>query len=421
MSVLLGEHPWERGEGFRSDLRMSRDWLGEPAHLIAALFAMVMEPLGTAPASVGFTALCVVGLLRAPVLLSVWRRMLAQGWIQLLIAWIAWSAISIAWSPDPVKGIDRLWNLKFFVWLFLLWPLRRHWKILFGGFLFATLVMQGIQATGEFFHLTRKGRPLAGGLRHPTMAGVWNAIALSCWLFVSVAAGWRTMLLSLPMATLCGFGFVWAGQRAALVGIVVEILIANVILALVASGWVRRAITRGIVGSLIVGAVFLLAGDKLTAKVNKVSREAAQSLQGDAPEVYEVRLALWKLSLSAWERQPIVGVGLGGYQKSTADIEIPHSTHKLHTYDTSHSTYVMILTECGVVGLLLFASWSIAFFVRGIRVLREDPIRIGALGGSIIWYSAAAFDSFNTRGVFLTVGVIMMALAAMPRDMPVRR
>lgn len=408
-------HPWEGGADLRNELRTTRDLIGEPAHLLVALFAMVMEPLGTAPASVGFTSLFIVGCLRMPVLLPVWRRMLDQTWIRLLLVWIAWCAISIAWSPDPIKGIDRLWNLKYFAWLFLLWPLHRHWKVLFGGFLFATLVMQGIQASGEFLHLTRKGKSLASGMRHPTMAGMWNAIALSCWLFVSVASGWRTLVLALPMAVLCGFGFVWAGQRAAVVGILVEILIANVLLGFVAKGWVKKAITRGLIGIIIVGSVYLVAGDNLARKVNQASKEATQSLQGDAPEIVETRLALWKLSLAAWQEQPIFGVGLGGYQKATADIDIAYSKHPIHTFDTSHSTYVMVLTECGVIGLGLLLAWAGAFFLTAIGQLCTDPIRIGALGGAIVWFSAAAFDSFNTRGVFLTVGVIMMALAVMPR------
>jgi hypothetical protein len=35
-------------------------------------------------------------------------------------------------------------------------------------------------------------------------------------------------------------------------------------------------------------------------------------------------------------------------------------------------------------------------------------------GGTVIWYAAAVGDSFHTREMFLVVGVIMMALAAMP-------
>ena len=416
----LSLHPWKSDLDWRNAQGTTRggrwcDIVGEPAHLIAAIFALIMEPISTATASIGFATLCVVAALRLPVLWPIWRRMFEQTWIKLLVLWIVWTAISIAWSPDRHVGVDRLSHIKFFAWLPLLWPLHRYWKWLFGGFLFSTMVLQGIQISGEFFGATYKDASIASGMRHPTMAGMWNAIALSCWLFLSVSAGWRVLCLSIPMATLSAFGFFWAGQRAALVGILIEIALANIILGIVAKGWIRKAITRGAIGILILGVVYFVAGARMTAKLEQVSKETKQSLQGDAPEIVECRIAMWKMSLIAWEKSPIFGVGLGGYRKSTAEIDVGYKRENIYKYDTSHSTYIMILTESGIVGLALFLVWGVAFFVRAIVCLRADPVRIGAFGGTIIWFSAAAFDSFHTRGVFLTVGVIMIALAVMPR------
>ena len=416
----LSIHPWESDLDWRNAQGTTRggrwcDIVGEPAHLIAAIFAMIMEPISTATASVGFTTLCVVAALRLPVLWPIWRRMFGQTWIKLLLLWIVWTAISIAWSLDRSVGLDVLWHIKFFAWLPLLWPLHRYWKWLFGGFLLSTMILQGIQIYGIFFGGTYKGASLATGMRHPTMAGLWNAIALSCWLFLSVSAGWRTLLLSFPMSVLSAFGFFWAGQRAALAGILIEIALANIILGIVAKGWIRKAITRAAIGVVILCSVWFIAGSKLTAKVVQVSKETTQSLQGDAPEIIECRLAMWEMSLIAWEKSPIFGVGLGGYQKATAEIDVGYKQEDIHRYDTPHSTYIMILTESGIVGLALFLAWGVAFFVRAISCLRDDPLRVGVFGGTIIWFSAGAFDSFHTRGVFLTVGVIMIALAVMPR------
>lgn len=414
MTGTLSAHPWEQELDWRNDARATRDLIGEPAHLIVAIVAMVMEPLGQGPATVGFWSLVGAGVLRAPVLIPIWRRMCSQTWVKLLIGWILWSALSIVWSPSPVIGVDRLWSLKTFAWLPLLWPLHRHWKWLLGGFLFATVVMQGIQISGEFFHRTYKGISLAEGLRHPTMTGMYNGIALSCWLFLSVSAGWRAALLSFPMAALSTFGFFWANQRAAAIGIIVELIIANIILAIVSKGWIGRAMTRGLIGMMLIGCVYFVVGQRLEAKFEQVSREANASLQGDAPEIVESRIAMWKLSLAGWAKTPIIGVGLGGYRAATADIEVAYKREDIHHYETPHSTYIMILTETGVIGLAIFLLWTAAFFVRAVSCLRVDTIRIGAFGGTIIWYSAAATDSFHTRGAFLTIGVIMMALAAMP-------
>lgn len=416
----LNVHPWAVESDWRNELRGTRDLIGEPAHLIAAIFALVMEPISTATASIGFTTLVVVGLLRSPVLLPIWGRMLSFLWIKLLLVWLAWTALSIAWSPDQVTGIDRLWNLKFFAWIPLLWPLHRQWKWLLGGFLFATAVLQGIQISGEFFGRTYKGQSLGRGSRHPTMAGMWNAVALSCWLFLSVAAGWRSLLLSVPMAILSSFGFFWAGQRAAVIGILTELAIANTVLAFVARDWIRKALARCVIGTVIVLCVYFVAGSSLRIKVLQAARETTQSLQGDAPQIIEARLAMWKLSLLAWRASPVCGVGLGGYQGATANIDVKYDRENLHVFKTPHSTYVTILTESGAIGLSLFLAWTAAFFVRSIACLRLEPVRVGAFGGAIIWFTAAAFDTFTARGVFLSLGTIMIAMSVMPPMAAVR-
>ena len=76
----------------------------------------------------------------------------------------------------------------------------------------------------------------------------------------------------------------------------------------------------------------------------------------------------------------------------------------------------MILTENGIVGLALYLGFAAAFFVRAFRVVQVHPIRIGVFGGAVIWFAAAAADTYHMRGVFLSIGVIMMALATMPVD-----
>ena len=93
--------------------------------------------------------------------------------------------------------------------------------------------------------------------------------------------------------------FFWAGQRAALVGILIEIALANIIVGIVAKGWIRKAITRCVIGIVILGTVWFVAGARMTAKLEQVSKETTQSLQGDAPEIIECRIAMWKMSLIA--------------------------------------------------------------------------------------------------------------------------
>jgi len=132
----------------------------------------------------------------------------------------------------------------------------------------------------------------------------------------------------------------------------------------------------------------------------------------------EVRYGMWSMAAKAWTAHPIVGSGLGSYLIATKDVMkgVQANGVDIHTFDTCHSTYFMVLLETGVVGLGLFVWWSALFAWCSVQYVRRDPLRIAAFGGAIIWYSAAAFDSFNTRGVFFGGGVIMMALSAMPLE-----
>jgi len=408
--------------------RAKGDLLGVPAHVAAAIVTIICEAISTATASVGINILLVATMLRAPALLSSWKQMLDQTWIRLLLLWLLWMTISITWSPDVAKGIDRLGTLKYFIWIPLLWPLYKQWRWLFAAFLFSAFVLQCIQVSGAF-GARHQGETLIKGLRHATTAGIWDATALSCWLFLAVAVNWRAMLLCIPLSVLSAVGFVWAGQRAALWGILAEIIIANIVLVFAVRGWLRRTLLRVMLGVIVIGGVYFFIGQELTNKLKRVYNETTKDLtsvessskSNDGTSLtYEERIAMWKMSIIAWRAHPIMGVGYGGYSKATAPIDdVKHPTFDIHTYDHPHSTFVMILTENGLVGLTLFLLWIGAFFVRAFRVVQLDPIRIGVFGGAVIWFAAAVGDSFHTREMFLNLGIFMMALAAMPSNTPV--
>ena len=407
--------------------RAKGDLIGVPAHVAAAIVAIICEAISTATSSVGIFILLIATLLRAPALVPSWKQMFSQTWVKLLLVWIAWMALSITWSPDVTNGIDRLGALKFFIWIPMLWPLHKQWRWLFAGFLLSALVLQGIQVAGAF-GATHQGETLIKGLRHPTLVGEWNAMALSCWLFLAVSVGWRAMALCIPLAILSSIGFVWAGQRGALLGIVVEIVVANIVLLFAVRGWLRRVLIRLLISVIVVGGVYVVFGEGLSARIQILWVEGMKSVgvnvdsepvqnQSNESITSEERIAMWKMSMIAWRAHPIIGVGYGGYSKATEHIDdVVCLRMDVHLHDQPHSLYVMILTENGLVGLTLFFMWTGAFFVRAFKAVQLDSIRISVFGGAIVWFAAGIGDSFHTRGVFLTVGVIMMALAAMPLD-----
>ena len=403
--------------------RAKGDLIGEPAHLVAAIIAIVCEAISTASASVGINILLLATLLRAPALLPSWKQMLSQTWIKLLLLWIVWMAISIAWSPDVPKGFDQFLMLKYFIWIPILFPLYKQWRWLLAGILLSAFVLQCVQVAGAA-GVTYHGQNLTRGIRHPTTVGMWDAIALSCWMFLAVALNWQAMMLCIPLAVLSAVGFIQAGQRAVLVAILVEIIIANIVFVFVACGSLRRTALRVVLAIVVIGGVYFFIGGNLTARLKHAYNEATKNLivvdmnaQPSAPSkiIYEERLAMWGMSLIAWRTHPFTGVGNGGYVNATAHINnVNNPNFDVHFHGHPHSTYIMILMENGLVGLILFLAWVGAFFVRAFKGIQLDPIRVVVFGAAVIWFSAAAVDTFHRNESFLSLGVIMMVMAGMP-------
>ena len=403
--------------------RIKGDLIGEPAHLAAAIFAIVCEAISTASASVGINILLLATLLRAPALVPSWKQMLSQTWFKLLLLWIAWMAISIAWSPDVPKGFDQFLMLKYFIWIPILCPLYKQWRWLLAGILLSAFILQCVQVAGAV-GITYHGQNLTRGIRHPTTVGMWDAITLSCWMFLAVTLTWQKILFCIPLAVLSAAGFIQAGQRATLVGILVEIIIANIVLVFAVCGSLRRAALRVVLAIVVIGGVYFFIGGELTVKLKRVYNEATKNLimvdmnaqTGDPSKIiYEERLAMWRMALIAWRTHPFTGVGNGGYVNATAHINnVKNPNFDVHFHGHPHSTYIMILTENGLVGLILFLAWVGAFFVRAFKGVQLDSIRVVVFGAAVIWFSAAAVDSFHRNESFLSLGVIMMAMAAMP-------
>jgi len=391
--------------------RLRGDLIGEPAHLVVAIVAIVCQVIAEAPHSIGLILLVVATALRAPALIPSWKQMFAETWVKLLLLWIIWTGISIAWSPDRAMGFHHWTVLKFFLFLPCLWPLSRHWRWLLAGVLLAGIILQAIQFAGAC-GATYNGKTLKTGFLHESSTGIWDAITFSCWIFLAVAAGWTSMLLCIPFSIFAAIGVIWANQRVSIYGLAVEILIANIVLVMAVRGWIKRMLIRLVLSCIIITGVYLIFGDTLTSKFERLADQTKQSLTGEG--VAEERMAMWGMTLTAWKQNQIIGCGNGGYKITTAPIDAPFvDAIDIHSYDAPHSTYLMILLENGIVGLALFLSWTAIFFFRAFRRVQSDPIRIGAFGGAVIWFVAASVDTYHIRTYFLVIGVIMIALASM--------
>ena len=106
------------------------------------------------------------------------------------------------------------------------------------------------------------------------------------------------------------------------------------------------------------------------------------------PAAWMTRIELWKGAVGIGEDFPIFGAGLGMYEKLLYDYAPAggYSEGRIHLH--AHSTYLEILSETGLIGLIAFLWIFVIFFKKSISAIKHDNsdlkiIRLG-LTGSIL-------------------------------------
>lgn len=385
------------------------DW--STLHLWGVMLGIGMQPISTAAGNIGFGIAVAVTVPRVIALLPDWRTLLRQGWMLCLLAWLAWSWITLLWSPDAAFGVRQFRATRVLLWIPVLWPLRARWSHLVAAILIGTTIMALIQASQMTIGRPRSHFGLGAGLTTPTQTGLWAAVALSFWLILVVSSTLAHAAMLLVPTMIGGLSLVWSATRASIIGLMVELLLANLVLALTSRGWLRRALVRCVVGLAILGGAWVFAGNTLQAKVEQAVKETKATVQGNVTATAEVRLAMWKMSLAGWKRAPIAGVGMGGIPSIAATTAVTNPQLDMRTVTMIHSTYIQILTETGLIGLGLFAAFMALLFRDVLRGLRGQPLLVASFGALVVWFVAAAFDGYHQSGGFLSVGAILIPLA----------
>ena len=385
------------------------DW--STLHLWGVMLGIGMQPISTAAGNIGFGIAVAVTVPRAIALLPDWRTLLRQGWMLCLLAWLAWSWITLLWSPDAAFGVTQFRATRVLLWIPVLWPLRARWSHLVAAILIGTTIMALIQASQMTIGKPQSHFGLGAGLTTPTQTGLWAAVALSFWLILVVSSTLAHASMLLVPTMIGGLSLVWSATRASIIGLMVELLLANLVLALTSRGWLRRALVRCVVGLAILGGAWVFAGNTLQAKVEQAVKETNATVRGNVTATAEVRLAMWKMSLAGWKRAPIAGVGMGGIPSIAATTAVTNPQLDMRTVTMIHSTYIQILTETGLIGLGLFAAFMALLFRDVLRGLRGQPLLVASFGALVVWFVAAAFDGYHQSGGFLSVGAILIPLA----------
>ena len=96
-------------------------------HLCAAMIGLYLQPISTATSNIGF-GIALGGTL--PALLAnprAFAECWKSAWLRWLLAWLAFSWLSLLWSSDARFGVEQFRACRVLLWIPVLWPLPHHW------------------------------------------------------------------------------------------------------------------------------------------------------------------------------------------------------------------------------------------------------------------------------------------------------
>jgi putative inorganic carbon (HCO3(-)) transporter len=311
----------------------------------------------------------------------------------LVVFLVSWAVASALWAPDPRLALTsgtgsalRLTQgiLLLFI-VFTAFRERRHvwwfvWAFL-GGTAFAVVIgLAGVYGVSA----TENDSRLSGGFDDPNELAAVLVPALVLCAFAFVAAGRRPIRwLYAGLAALFFYSFAQTDSQAGIVALVVALL-----LAVVVSGRVRPR------AAVAVACFFLFA----TVYYTFVTEPVALQTIGSQNNV-GARESLWTVAGRIVRDHPVAGVGAGNFgvaeQSYTAkSINLPRADLVTES-ELAHNSYLQVLAELGVVGLLAF---------------------LGVIGGSL-WFALRAARTFEagmdwelemlSRGLFIgTIGML---------------
>jgi O-antigen ligase len=172
------------------------------------------------------------------------------------------------------------------------------------------------------------------------------------------------------------------------------------------TGLVAARLRRGpvaVIGLAAVAVVFLVT---VVLAVESTPETAAQSVAERA--LSERRTALWQDALDMVAREPVVGVGPGGFS-----VLSPTAVFDPDTSET-HSLYLQQAAETGLPGLALVLGLLVWAYVGLVRSGREPELAVVGIAGLTAFAVHAAVDYVAHYPVVVAMAAYLVGLLSRP-------
>ena len=410
---------------------VEKDPLGDRVHAWFATAALALQSLTPVTALVGLIVLAGYAGLRLHATAKCYRTLIAGPLLPILVAILAWTAMSIIWSPDPEAGLDNLGKYRVGLLVFGLWPVVHHARMLILGLGFGAAVNAVVQIL-MILHVVPDPhfQPVdpsdvmthTGGLtRHPGMTALFASMS-SVLLLGLVLQRIADLRIAIALWFGCIVNVALAGNRT--IYLALPVALAAVVVTNMWIGGVRRR-SIGLAG--LCAAVFIVGGVALTPAIDRLQMlytELESALTSDEfSSSGGARFAWWKTSVPIGLEDPLIGHGggstrvvfeermdeIGGRDESTSETG---ATGMISTGDP-HSTLLLAWVEQGGIGVGLWcALFATAVFQSLARAVR-DPAWRGLPAAWLILLAYALTNSI-TMSTFTMSALAVLVTFTVP-------
>jgi hypothetical protein len=403
-----------------------RDEIGDRIHLALACLGFFLVSGPVTVTELAFAPLLVFFVVRVVNTGPVWIHGFGQPSVLAAVGLMVWGGVTLAWSADPMHGLDEIGRLRWLVLLGLVFPVIERRGVLVTAMALGLIaagiaqLLSGVEPFRGLFPPRHPGR--VTGWWDPVVAGSVQCGAVGLFMYPALRGVGRARLIGGVGLAVALAGVLASGTRGAWIAAAI-LLAVGVPLSLRGAGptMKRAALGVGLAGVLLLSAVGLAQREGLMIRVDQARAELAAATAGDLDSATGARVAVMGLALESGFQRPW-GLGAGGFQ--TAVVERFGPDHAASGLAHAHSAPLHLFGTLGWVGLCLGGLWAWAALRNAAAGAAEDPTggADGLLRGLPLGIAglllAGLFDAvhLNTQTCALLGAMAALAPAYRPRS-----
>ncbi len=283
------------------------------------------------------------------------------------------------------------------------------WLITIFGFLFSFFaILQAVLSPEKIYGLydAVNKNPFGSFVnRHNFAAFIEMAIAVPLGMMFVGAVQKDRRLLFITAIGLMGVALVLSGSRGGLVALLAEVCFL-VILTTKTKNYnqfvLKIGLSAALVAIIIVGAI-LVGGESSLTRISETV---------GSDNVTSGRTEIWNVTLQIIKNNLPFGVGIGAYSVAYT----PYDTYNgLARVEQAHNDYLQVLTDAGLVGLLIGAVFLFLLFKTGLKNINtKNTFRRGVAVGALAGCFAVLVHSFFDFVLHTTaISVLFLTLTAL--------